>query len=270
VDLALLVVQEDKQNLKFYIKLFRLFWGRKFFLTINNIMDYVTRYYKNLAEDLSRRLNHLQILVEASKLKDDEMVDPETGMPVMALPDKFARSPYTPTESDKLISNAFSVPGSFQAPTPLSPRPQLGRVDFSSNLQPMTPEEDLKTFLEPEFEARNEIERNVQMSDRHPYNPRSNQDILRRIAIMKQVEREREARHPEAAKQKEAAQNEIEFMGNSRIPTGMGGIKGGLYDLLDKTFPMYNNILGMRSKRAFEKLKRNPTHPWYDPSIPKE
>ena len=163
-------------------------------------MDYLTRYYKNLAEDLPRRLNHLENLVEASKLDDDEMVDPETGMPLMPLPDKFARSPYTPTESDKLISNAFSVPGSFQAPTPLSSRPQLGRVDFSSNLQPMTPEEDLKTFLDPEFRARDEIETNALMYDRHPDNPRSYQDLRSRIAISKQVQREREARHPEAAR----------------------------------------------------------------------
>lgn len=233
-------------------------------------MNYITRYYKTLSEDLQRRLNHLQILVEVSKLKDDEMVDPETGMPVMALPNKFARSPYTPTESDKLISNAFSVPGSFQAPTPFSSRPQLGRVDFSSNLQPMTPEEDLKTTFKPEEEARDKIEKNVLMHDRHPENPNSYQSMRRQRAIDAQIQREREARHLEATKQKIAAKNKIDLAYNLRIPTGMGGIKGGLYDLLDTAFPLYNKILGMNSERAYKRIKKNPTHPWYDPSIPKE
>lgn len=247
-------------------------------LTINNIVDYLTKYYKNLAEDLSRRLNHLQILVEASKLEDDEMVDPETGMPLMPLSSKFARSPYTPTESDKLVSNVFSVPGSFQAPTPLSLRPQLGRVDFSSKLQPRTVEQDIKTNFKSELEARDEIEKNVIMQDGPQWQDKNSdgnpgnlnyQTYVRKQAIDKQIAREREARNPEAAKQKEAAKNEIDLAFNLRMPTGMGGIKGELYDLLDIAFPMYNRILGMKSEKAYKRIKNNPTHPWYDPSTTK-
>jgi len=242
-------------------------------------MDYLTNYYKNLAEDLSRRLNHLKILVEASKLEDDEMVDPETGMPLMPLPSKFARSPYTPTESDKLVSNAFSVPGSFQAPTPLSIRPQLGRVDFSSKLPPKTLEQDIKTNFQSELEARDEIEKNVLMQDGPQWqdkNPDGNpgnlnyQTYVRKQAIDNQIAREREARNPEAAKQKIAASNEMDLAYNLHIPTGMGGIKGELYDLLDKAFPMYNKILNMKLEKAYKKIKKNPTHPWYDPTTTKQ
>lgn len=224
-------------------------------------MDYLTKYYKNLAEDLSRRLNHLQILVEASKLEDDEMVDPETGMPLMPLSSKFARSPYTPTESDKLVSNAFSVPGSFQAPTPLSPRPQLGRVDFSSQVS-ANAEKDIQTSTDDDEDVRSNIEMDVmQSNDDIPENERRTSPftgrkierrrtfLTRDANVANQIEREREERHPEAAQEKQNIEDTMKRL-------GMISIKN---NWLDSKLPFYNNMLNYYYNKQMEKLYKNPT-----------
>ena len=56
----------DKFNTKFYNKLLGSFRGPKFFYGINNIMDYLTNYYKNISEQLQKRVNCLQRQLQES------------------------------------------------------------------------------------------------------------------------------------------------------------------------------------------------------------
>ena len=223
-------------------------------------MNYLTKYYKNLAEDLSRRLNHLENLVEASKLDDDEMVDPETGMPLMPLPDKFARSPLPQSPSDKMVSDTFSLPGSMPEPTRQLP-PKVGRVDFSSQVS-ANAEKDIQTSTDDDEDVRSNIEMDVmQSNDDIPENERRTSPftgrkierrrtfLTRDANVANQIEREREERHPEAAQEKQNIEDIMNHL-------GMISIKN---KWLDSKLPFYNNMLNYYYNKQMEKLYKNPT-----------
>ena len=166
-------------------------------------MNYLTNYYKNLSEQLQEKVNHLEVLLEY--YKEDERFQQsvmDLGMPTKADRDRMA---------DAGIDIRYSKDGSAAVYSTLG---DISDPNFADKYNPSTIPDFYKDYAnrikmerlaidpnEQEVDA-GTLEKLITIDGGDRYNRRTTQKYRQEDNIAYQVERERDARFPELAKEK--------------------------------------------------------------------